>query len=168
MRLLQRLSWTALVSCGCYGSNPPLPNGGYNLERVSYEAPAKPDALVTDFATLKVKELAEKPHPLVFPIDKLRVAHPLVFQGSIVPINPKIEKSLVTVEFFSMMPDSRRLITQTCQTLTEKASDGTLRFKMATGGPKTKGPQFVELTFIDSVDGKDLQVVIATGEVTIE
>lgn len=169
MRLLRRLYWVALVSCGCYGSNPaPPPKGGYNLERVSYEAPVKPDAIVTDFATLNVKELAEKPHQSVFPIGKLRVAHPLVFKGSIVPINPKIEKSLVRVEFFSKMPDSKRLITQTCQTLTEKASDGTLRFEMATGGPKTKGPQFVELTFIDSVDGKDLPVVIAIGEVTIE
>ncbi|MBC8113187.1 MAG: hypothetical protein H7062_02325 [Candidatus Saccharimonas sp.] len=155
------------LAAGCYGSNHPPAKGGYNLERVSYEAPTKPDTLVTDLATLNVKELEEKPRPLVFS-SELRVDHPLLFKGSIVPMDRRIEKSMVRVEFFMTMTDSKRLITQTCQTLAEKTSNGELKFEMATGGPKTKGRQFVELTFVDFRDGNTLPVVIALGEVTIE
>lgn len=167
MRSLSLMCAATFLCIGCYGSTHPPAKGGYNLERISYEAPSKPDAIVTDLSTLDVKELVEKPRPLVFS-SGLRVDHPLVFKGSIIPMDRRIERSLVRVEFFMTMPDSKRLITQTCQTLAERSSSGELKFDMATGGPKTKGHQFVEVTFVDLRGNDDLPVVIARGEVTIE
>jgi hypothetical protein len=99
----------------------------------------------------------------------LKSGQEMVVEGVIHTGNPKWTDALVYVEFYRTEPDGTHVITQTCQTmvLSEKNTDGDIRYRIEMRGPISTGEQSVEVRLWHFASSKEF-LTFGRSEIKVE
>lgn len=155
------------LSVGCRDDTGPAPPGGYNMAAMSYKPPPVPEASVYLVSEMPLSPAPETMASISIPAE-LAPQSPLALEGMIRVPDPDQAGGVVYVEFFQMLPNGERLITQMGQQVVvwTDSPDGHIHYRVEMTAPAKPGKHRVEMRLVHPPTAPE-PILFAAGQTTV-